>query len=149
MSASRGGYRAFLSDVEALVIVLTDSLLEWLRDLPGQRALHMLKLLAELLRKHGEREWSGRLQETAARLRLARDSRDPQRLVDVLQEVLDLFSGAASLRDVVLAPENGHKVKPKEVEAVNARLGALRTQLYLSARQTIARLNWKQRGQGA
>jgi hypothetical protein len=145
MSAFGGGFRKIVSDVEALVIVLTDSLLEWLRELPGQRALHMLKLIAELLRKHGEQHWSARLLELAQKLLRAQASGDGDLLLDAMQDVLGCFGGMGSLSDVYLSPHNGHKIKDKEVEAVNARLGALRTQLFLSARQTIARIEWNRR----
>jgi hypothetical protein len=149
MSAFGGGFRKILSDVETLAIVLTARLLEWLRDLPGRRALHQLKLLAELLRKHGEHQWSGRLLEMGKKTQLAHDAGHADRLVDAMQEILGCFGGTGSLSDVYLSPQNGHKIKDKEVEAVNARLGALRTQLFLSARQTIAREQWKRRREAA
>jgi hypothetical protein len=50
-----------------------------------------------------------------------------------------------SLSDLYLTPRNGHKIKTDQVDAVNARLGALRTQIYLSARQAIARVEWQRR----
>ena len=110
-----------MQKVEALAILLTSSLLEWLRELPARRALHMLKLITELLRKHGEGTWSGRLQDLAGQLRLAHDSVDGDRLVAAVREVLACFTGTGSLQDVHLSPEHGHKIKPEEVEAVNAR----------------------------
>ena len=148
MSAFGGGFRKILSDVETLAIVLTASLLEWLRELPEQRALHTLKLIDGLLRKHGEHHWSGRLSEMAPKLRRAHGSGDRDLLLDAMHEILTCFGGMGSLSDIYLSPQNGHKIKDKEVEAVNARLGALRTQLFLSARQTIARVEWKRRQVG-
>jgi hypothetical protein len=145
MSAFGGGFRKIVSDVETLAIVLTASLLEWLRELPGRRAIHQLRLLIDVLHKHGERHWSGRLRDMASRAAEAHDSGDVDRLVNVMREILGCFSGMGSLSDVYLSPQNGNKIKDKEVEAVNARLGALRTQLFLSARQTIARVEWKRR----
>ena len=145
MSASRDRSLQRLAGVQALAIVLTVSLLEWLRALPTRRALHMLKLIAEVLRKHGETAWPARLQAMAEHLRAALDSGSPERLMDAMQAILVFFDGAGSLSDFRLSPENGHKIKPPEVEAVNARLGALKTQLRLSSRQTIARVQWNSR----
>jgi hypothetical protein len=148
MSLFRRLARARPLDVETLVIVLTASMLEWLRVLPAWRAQHMLKLTATLLRKHNERAWSGRLDSLAGRLRAAQDSPGGGRLVDAMHEILSCFGGMGSLSDLYLSPHNGHKIKTGEVDAVNARLGALRTQLYLSARQTIARAEWQRRQAG-
>ena len=46
-------------------------LLHWLRELPSRRALHTLKLIAALLRKHRERTWDERLSHSARELELA------------------------------------------------------------------------------
>ncbi|HET6846992.1 MAG TPA: hypothetical protein VFH29_09155 [Anaerolineales bacterium] len=139
------GARILSHGVENLAIVLTSNMLEWLRELPTRRALHMLKLIAELLRKHREVAWPGRLEELAANLRAAQDSGDRDRLVDAMNQILACFSGVASLNNLQLSPHAGNRIKPEEVEPANARLGALRTQLHLSARQTIARIEWQRR----
>jgi len=120
-------------------------LLKWLRDLPARRALHTLRLIAALLRKHREQEWPARLSETAERLHRVEDSGGPDETVSGMQEILGFFGDTRSLRDVYLTDEAGHKIKPKDVPAVNAYLRALRTQLYLSARQAIARVKWRLR----
>ena len=144
VSASARGSRAFHPGVETVAIVLTASLLLWLRELPTRRALHILKLISELLRKHGESAWPGKLEALSGQLRAAQDAADPDRLVNSMQAILMCFRGSPSLSALILSSQNGHKIKPEVAEAVNARLGALRTQLYLSARQTIARVEWRQ-----
>lgn len=145
MSAFQRGARLLGHDIETLAIALTSSLLEWLRELPARRALHMLRLLAELLRKHGEPSWPAKLDELATILRSAHDSGDRDRLVSAMQDILACFRGPGSLNDVQVSPRAGHRIKAEEVEAVNARLGAFRTQLYLSAHQTISRVEWRRR----
>jgi hypothetical protein len=131
--------------VETLAITLTSSLLEWLRELPTRRLLHMLKLIAELLRKHGDQVWPGTLAELASNLRSAHESSDRDDLVDAMQRILSCFGATRSLSDLHLSPQNGHKIKTEEIDSVNARFGALRTQLYLSARQAIARVESQRR----
>ncbi len=145
MSAFGRGARTFQLNVESLGIVLTSGMLEWLRELPGRRALHMLKLITELLRKHAESTWPGRLTNLSAQLRAAHDPANSDRLVHAMHAILSCFDGMGSLSDLYLSPGNGHKIKTEEVDGVNARLGALRTQLYLSARQTLARDEWQRR----
>ena len=117
-------------------------LLQWLRELPSRRALHTLKEIAALLRRHREPGWDGRLGDVAVRLSAAEDARSPIETVGLMQEILGFFAPPASLREVYLSHEAGHKIKPEDVPAVNALLGALRTQLLLSAMQSIARVQW-------
>jgi len=135
-----------MTGLQALAIVLTSGLLEWLRELPTRRALHMLKLLHELLRKHGEGHWTALLGSAAARLRDAHAARSPDQVVDAMQHILRLFGGMGSFSDLYLSARNGHRIKPEAVDLANARLASLRTQLFLSAKQTIARIEWQRRG---
>lgn len=120
-------------------------LIEYLHELPSRRVLHMLKQIAALLRKHAERRWDERLLGAAARLKLAQDLGRADQIVASMQEILALFSGNDSLRDVSLSDQAGHKIKPEQVQMVNGRLDAMRILLVLSARQTLARLEWRRR----
>lgn len=122
-------------------------LLHWLRELPSRRALHTLKQIAALLRKHRERTWDDRLAHSAHNLELAEDRGLPEQTAAHMEEILVFFAAPASLREVTLSREAGHDIKPEKEAAVNAQLGALTMQLLLSARQTIARLKWPRRGQ--
>jgi hypothetical protein len=63
-----------------------------------------------------------------------------------MEELLVFFDSPASLREVRLSREAGHDIKSEKEAAVNAQLGALTMQLLLSARQAIARLQWRPRG---
>jgi hypothetical protein len=120
-------------------------LLQWLRELPSRRALHTLKEIAALLRRHRELGWDGRLAHVALRLHAAEEERRPIETVGLMQEILGFFVPPASLKEVYLSHEAGHRIKPEDVPAVNALLGALRTQLLLSAMQSIARVRWTAR----
>jgi hypothetical protein len=119
-------------------------LLHWLRQLPLRRALHTLKLIAALLRKHRERMWDDRLTQSAHKLEQAKDQGLPEHTAAQMEELLVFFDSPASLREVRLSREAGHDIKPEKEAAVNAQLGALTMQLLLSARQAIARLQWRQ-----
>ena len=120
-------------------------LLHWLRELPSRRALHTLKMIAALLRKHRERAWDDRLAHSANKLELAEDRALPEQSAAQLEEILVFFAPPASLREVTLSREAGHDIKPEHEEKVNAQLGALTMQLLLSARQAIARAKWQRR----
>jgi hypothetical protein len=118
-------------------------LLHWLRELPSRRALHTLKQLAALLRKHRERTWDDRLAHSAHKLELAEDRGLAEQTAAHMEEILIYFASPESLRDVHLSREQGHDIKPETEAAVNAQLGALTMQLLLSARQAIVRFNWR------
>jgi hypothetical protein len=120
-------------------------LLHWLRELPSRRALHTLKLIAALLRKHRERTWDDRLMQSAQQLEMAEGSDLPGQTAAHMEGILAFFAPPASLREVRLSGRAGHDIKPENEEAVNAQLGALTMQLLLSARQTIARVKWRRR----
>jgi hypothetical protein len=122
-------------------------LLHWLRELPSRRALHTLKLIAALLRKHRERTWDDRLAHSAHKLELAEDRDLPEQTAAQMEAILVFFAEPASLREVRLSRDAGHDIKPEKEGAVNAHLGALTMQLLLSARQAIARAKWQRRGQ--
>jgi hypothetical protein len=122
-------------------------LLHWLRELPSRRALHTLKLIAALLRKHHERTWDDRLALSAHDLEQAEDRDLPEQTAAHMEEILVFFDSPVSLREVTLNREAGHDIKPEKEEAVNAQLGALTMQLLLSARQTVARVKWQRRAQ--
>jgi hypothetical protein len=122
-------------------------LLHWLRDLPSRRALHTLELIAALLRKHRERTWDDRLSRAVGGFDRVDDSGDGEQIAARMQEILAFFKEPDSLRDVQFSQQAGHHIKPENEAAVNAQLGALTMQLLLSARQTIARLNWRRRRQ--
>ncbi|HEY5983472.1 MAG TPA: hypothetical protein VIU38_08360 [Anaerolineales bacterium] len=136
---------ADLNRSEAMDIVLTAEMLEWLRELPSLRALHMLHEIAALLRRHKERAWDERLTQAALRLEMVAPLQYSDQTLASMQEILDFFGAEQSLRDVYLSRETGHDIKRDEVEAVNARLGALTMDLLLSARQTVARVAWTRR----
>jgi hypothetical protein len=122
-------------------------LLHWLRELPSRRALHTLKLIAALLRKHRERTWDDRLAHSAHDLELAENRDLPEQTTAHMEEILVFFDSPTSLREVTLSRDLGHDIKPEKEAAVNAQLGALTMQLLLSARQTLARLKWRARAQ--
>lgn len=122
-------------------------LLHWLRELPSRRALHTLKLIAALLRKHRERTWDERLSHSAHELEQAEDRGLPEQTAAQMEEILVFFNSPASLREVTLSREAGHEIKPEKEAAVNAQLEALTMQLLLSAHQAIARFNWRRGGQ--
>jgi hypothetical protein len=121
-------------------------LLHWLRELPSRRALHTLKLIAALLRKHRERTWDDRLSTSAHELEMTEDRDLPEQTAAQMEEILAFFASPTSLRQVHLSREAGHDIKPEKEAAVNAQLGALTMQLLLSARQAIARAKWRRRG---
>lgn len=122
-------------------------LLHWLRELPSRRALHTLKLIAALLRKHRERTWDERLSHSARELELAEARGIPERTAAQMEAILVFFTAPASLREVYLSRQAGHDIKPENEQAVNAQLGALTMQLLLSAHQAIARAKWRRRSQ--
>jgi hypothetical protein len=131
-----------------MVMLPSPGLLQWLYELPSRRALHMLGLIEALLRKHREPEWPDRLSAAAGRLHAAHESGARVQSAENMHEILGFFGQPGSLRDVYLAPEAGHAIKPEDAAAVNEHLAALRTQLFLSARQVIARLEWRRRAGG-
>ena len=122
-------------------------LLHWLRELPSRRALHTLKLISALLRKHREPRWDDRLSGAAGELSLANDAGNGEKTAARMHDILSLFNESDSLRDVRLSQQAGHDIKPENEAAVNAQLGALTMQLLLSAHQAIARVKWRRRGQ--
>jgi hypothetical protein len=134
-----------LNRSEAMDIVLTAEMLEWLRQLPSLRALHMLHEIAALLRRHKERAWDERLTQAARHLEIVAPLPYSDQTLARMQEIMYFFGAENSLRDVYLSREMGHDIKRDEVEAVNGRLGALTMDLLLSARQTIARVGWTRR----
>jgi hypothetical protein len=105
----------------------------------------MLQEIAALLRRHKERLWDEKLTQAARRLETVAPLKYSDQTLASMQEILDFFRAGQSLRDVYLSRETGHDIKRDEVEAVNARLGALTMDLLLSARQTIARVEWSRR----
>ena len=122
-------------------------LLHWLRELPSRRALHTLKLIAALLRKHRERTWDDRLARSAHDLEQAEDRNLPEQTAAHMEEILVFFDSPVSLREVTLSRQAGHDIKPEKEAAINAELGALTMQLLLSARQAIARVTWRRGAQ--
>jgi len=122
---------------------LISRILGLITDLPARRLLHQLQETAALLRKHGEKAWSARLAEAAGNFKNAHEAREPGRAVPVLQKVLSYYGGMGSLSDLYLSAHNGHKIRPKEEQVVNARLSLLRTQLFLSVRQALSRTKWE------
>jgi len=129
------------------VMIPSADLLHWLRELPSRRALHTLKLIAALLRKHREQAWDERLAKSQHELALAEDQDVPEQTAAHMEQILVFFDSPQSLRDVRLSRDSGHDIKPEKEAAVNAQLGALTMQLLLSARQAMARARW-QRGAG-
>lgn len=77
----------------------------------------LLDEIAALLRAHGETHWSSWLAEDAERIRKG----DPEGL----RHFLSAFGGMGSLTDLVLCPENGHRIARSQVDAVNGRLKRL------------------------
>ena len=81
----------------------------------------LLKQASLLLNEVEEPFWSSRIDKA---------------LVSVdAHEVLSWFGGMGSFNDLVIANVNGHRVKPSQEPQVNARLDALRSQLYQLAKQ--------------
>lgn len=87
----------------------------------------LLDEIAALLRAHGETHWSAWLAGDAARIREG----DPEGLL----HFLSAFGGMGSLTDLVLCPENGHRIARAEVDAVNGRLRKLLDRAASLARQ--------------
>jgi hypothetical protein len=86
-----------------------------------------------LLRKHGDTYVAARLAELEARL--AAGDRDA-----VVSALTEATGGMGSLRDRILCPENGDRIRAGEVEAVNLRLAALVRRVETEARAAAAAL---------
>jgi hypothetical protein len=96
----------------------------------GPKTKKLVKRLEEtvdLLRSHGEERWAQWLSEDAARLRSG-DSYG-------VTHLLSAYGGMGSLNDLIICPENGHRIKKKDVKRVNKRFQALKSEVYDLANQ--------------
>ncbi|WP_136587262.1 DUF6966 domain-containing protein [Microbacterium hydrothermale] len=84
--------------------------------------------LAQFLRDHDEKRWSGSIATLAERAEAAGDGDD---IRQVASQTLRLFGGMGSLNDVMLPVDGSY---PREV---NARLDALTSELYTAAHALI------------
>ncbi|MBI4625708.1 MAG: hypothetical protein HY736_21120 [Verrucomicrobia bacterium] len=79
-------------------------------------AQHIEKIIA-LIEEVGDAHWTTWLKQDAADLR-AGDQRG-------VRHFLSAFGGMGSLNDLIICPENRHRVKKEEVDAVNRKLTAM------------------------
>jgi hypothetical protein len=77
---------------------------------------------AGLLRAHQVHHWPEQLEKYATRIQ----SNDP----GAASQLLDEFGGMGSLNDVWIDPRNGNLIAPDQIQAVNARLRQLLSQIY-------------------
>jgi len=82
----------------------------------------VLAALETLLRDHGVHHWAEWVARDRGRLAAGDAS--------VTDHLLSAYGGAGSLNDLWICPENGHRIAPDAVEAVNARLARLRAEAF-------------------
>ncbi|WP_207885847.1 hypothetical protein [Pseudomonas sp. 30_B] len=79
--------------------------------------LNILDELVALLHAAGEMHWAHWLERDACRLR--------ERDFYGVEHFLNAFGGMGSINDLIIHPENGHRISADEIRNVNERLDTL------------------------
>lgn len=87
--------------------------------------LEAMEDLRVLLERHGARRWAAWIRKDVAAIR-----RGEGRGVD---HFLSAFGGMGSLNDLIICPENGHRIARDDVERVNRRLAEARSRAHALA----------------
>ena len=95
------------------------------------RLLEAMEDLRALLDRHGVSNWAEWVERDIASLR-----RGERR---GLNHFLSAFGGMGSLNDLIICPENGHRISRNEAEDVNRRLGDARSRAHALASALMRR----------
>jgi len=88
-----------------------------------QEMRNLLAEIAALLDNVGEEFWSTKVRSAVASLNV--------------EEILSWYGVMGSLNDVIIAPENGHRLKREEQSAKNSKLDVLRRRMFDLARRFV------------
>ena len=97
-----------------------------MNDTGGRELVEILDDLIALLYGVGEKHWSAWLRTDGDLIR--------NRKFRGVERLLSAYGGMGSLNDLIICPENGHKVDPVDVDATNRRFQALKGEAYRVAR---------------
>jgi len=97
--------------------------------------LKVLDDLEQLLLQHGENFWGEWINSVSTRIRNG-DGYG-------LEELLGFYGGMGSLTDLIICPENGHRIEKEDEARVNAQLKDLLEQASSIARELQRQLQAK------
>jgi hypothetical protein len=95
----------------------------------SDRLLKVLDDLEQLLLQHGENFWGEWINSVTTRIRNG-DGYGPE-------ELLGFYGGMGSLNDLIICPENGHRIEKEDEAKVNAQLKDLLEQASSIARELL------------
>jgi hypothetical protein len=102
----------------------------WLHHEPSRAQAFALRRIAQLALDHGEKRW-GNWAATLAASALDNPT-------SVATTALGAFGGMGSVNDVVICPENGHRIAPADIDHVDHHLSIARALLFTAATAIVA-----------
>ena len=103
----------------------------------------IIRLLVEIniiLDKHHVTKWFEILSNIQNRLEEAANNRNKKQMLLIMEEIRTLYRGMGSFNDLFITDQAGHEIAPEDISVVNSQLQTLQKELFLAAKDEIARL---------